>query len=111
MITYGTNPGMGMKVTDRIPTVDELKEMSEQTSFKKSLEYMGLEPGSSLLGKAIDYVFIGSCTNARIEDLRLVASMVKGKTKAKNVEVWVDDVLGRQALDFAARGFNFDFPR
>lgn len=89
MITYGTNPGMGMKVTDRIPSVDELKEISEHASFKKSLEYMGLEPGASLLGKAIDYVFIGSCTNARIEDLRLVANMVKGKTKAPNVEVWV----------------------
>lgn len=89
MITYGTNPGMGMKVTDRIPTVAELKEISEHASFKKSLEYMGLEPGASLLGKAIDYVFIGSCTNARIEDLRLVANMVKGKTKAPNVEVWV----------------------
>lgn len=96
MITYGTNPGMGMKVTDRIPTVEELKDLpagqagiSEHASFKKSLEYMGLEQGAALLGKAIDYVFIGSCTNARIEDLRLVASMVKGKTKAPNVEVWV----------------------
>ncbi|MGC4020711.1 MAG: 3-isopropylmalate dehydratase large subunit [Cyclobacteriaceae bacterium] len=89
MITYGTNPGMGMRVTDRIPTVEELKEISEQTSFKKSLEYMGLEPGSQLLGKNVDYVFIGSCTNARIEDLRLVAEMVKGKKKSSSVEVWV----------------------
>ena len=89
MITYGTNPGMGMKVTDRIPTVAELKDLSEKSSFTKSLEYMGLEPGSQLLGKAVDYVFIGSCTNARIEDLRLVASLVNGKTKAPNVEVWV----------------------
>lgn len=89
MITYGTNPGMGMKVTDRIPTTEELKEINEQISFKKSLDYMGLEPGSQLLGKAVDYVFIGSCTNARIEDLREVAAMVKGKKKAAGVEVWV----------------------
>lgn len=89
MITYGTNPGMGMKVTDRIPTAEELKELNEQVSFKKSLDYMGLEQGTQLLGKAIDYVFIGSCTNARIEDLREVAAMVKGKKKAAGVEVWV----------------------
>jgi 3-isopropylmalate/(R)-2-methylmalate dehydratase large subunit len=89
MITYGTNPGMGIKVTDRVPTVEELKDISEQTSFKKSLDYMGLEAGSQLLGKSVDYVFIGSCTNARIEDLRLVADLVKGKKRAKNVEVWV----------------------
>jgi 3-isopropylmalate/(R)-2-methylmalate dehydratase large subunit len=119
MITYGTNPGMGMKVTDRIPTIAELKEISEQHSFTKSLEYMGLEPGSSLLGKSIDYVFIGSCTNARIEDLRLVADMVKGKTKASNVEVWVvpgskqvEDQARREGLDkiFEAAGFELRSP-
>ena len=119
MITYGTNPGMGMRVTDRIPTVNELKEISEQASFTKSLEYMGLEPGASLLGKAIDYVFIGSCTNARIEDLRLVASMVKGKTKASNVEVWivpgskqVEDQARKEGLDkiFEQAGFELRSP-
>lgn len=89
MITYGTNPGMGIKITDRIPTVAELKDISEQASFSKSLEYMGLEAGASLLGKPVDYVFIGSCTNARIEDLRLVAGFVKGRQKADNVEVWI----------------------
>jgi 3-isopropylmalate/(R)-2-methylmalate dehydratase large subunit len=119
MITYGTNPGMGIKVTDRIPTVTELKEISEQTSFKKSLEYMGLEPGSQLLGKAVDYVFIGSCTNARIEDLRLVASVVEGKRKASNVEVWVipgskqvEEQARKEGLDkiFEAAGFELRSP-
>jgi len=106
MITYGTNPGMGMKITDRIPTVAELKEMSEQTSFKKSLEYMGLEAGSQLLNKSIDYVFIGSCTNARIEDLRLVASMVKGKKKASQVEVWV--IPGSKQVELQAQQEGLD---
>ena len=119
MITYGTNPGMGMVVTDRIPTVEELKEISEQTSFKKSLDYMGLEPGSQLLGKTVDYVFIGSCTNARIEDLRLVASIVKGKHKASNVEVWVvpgskqvEEQAKKEGLDkiFEAAGFELRSP-
>jgi 3-isopropylmalate/(R)-2-methylmalate dehydratase large subunit len=119
MITYGTNPGMGMKVTDRIPTVEELKEISEQTSFKKSLEYMGLEQGTQLLGKSIDYVFIGSCTNARIEDLREVASMVKGKKKAAGVEVWVvpgskqvQEQAKKEGLDkiFEAAGFELRDP-
>jgi 3-isopropylmalate/(R)-2-methylmalate dehydratase large subunit len=106
MITYGTNPGMGIRVTDRIPTVEELKQLSEQTSFKKSLEYMGLEPGTSLLGKSVDYVFIGSCTNARIEDLRLVASLVKGKKKSPNVEVWV--VPGSRQVEEQARKEGLD---
>ncbi len=119
MITYGTNPGMGMRVTDRIPTLAELKEINEQGSFKKSLEYMGLEPGSTLLGKAVDYVFIGSCTNARIEDLRLVASMVKGRKKAANVEVWiipgskqVEQQAIKEGLDkiFEAAGFELRSP-
>ena len=119
MITYGTNPGMGIKVTDRIPTLDELKDINERPSFSKSLEYMGLEPGSQLLGKAIDYVFIGSCTNARIEDLRLVADVVKGKKKAANVEVWVvpgskqvEQQARKEGLDkiFEAAGFELRSP-
>lgn len=88
MITYGTNPGMGMGVTDHIPAENEIDE-KEKTSFLKSLNYMGLQPGSFIKGKKVDYVFIGSCTNSRIEDLRMVASFVKGKKKASDVEVWI----------------------
>jgi 3-isopropylmalate/(R)-2-methylmalate dehydratase large subunit len=106
MITYGTNPGMGIKITDRIPTPEELKDISEQPSFIQSLNYMGLEPGSQLLGKHIDYVFIGSCTNARIEDLRLVASIVNGKKKAEGVEVWI--VPGSKQVEHQARKEGLD---
>ncbi|SHK76773.1 3-isopropylmalate dehydratase, large subunit [Chitinophaga jiangningensis] len=87
-ITYGTNPGMGMGISQHIPSLDQLDE-KEVPSFKKSLDYMDLQPGAALLGKKIDYVFIGSCTNSRIEDLRLVADFVKGKQKAADVVVWI----------------------
>ena len=87
-ITYGTNPGMGMGVTRHIPSLEQLDE-KERPSFEKSLGYMNLQPGAALLGKKVDYVFIGSCTNSRIEDLRLVADFVKGKHKANDVVVWI----------------------
>ena len=83
MITYGTNPGMGIALTGHIPTQ---VAASEAASFDKSLQYMGFRPGESLLGKEINYVFIGSCTNSRIEDLRAVAAYVQGKHKAAHVE-------------------------
>jgi 3-isopropylmalate/(R)-2-methylmalate dehydratase large subunit len=88
MITYGTNPGMGIGISGHVPNLRDVEE-KEKTSFEKSLLYMGLEPGMGIKGKKVDYVFIGSCTNSRIEDLRLVASFVKGKQKAKDVEVWI----------------------
>jgi len=88
MVTYGTNPGMGMGITDSIPTLEDI-DPAGQISFVKSLEYMGYKPGEKLMGKAIDYVFLGSCTNGRIEDFRLFAGYVKGKKKADNIIVWL----------------------
>jgi 3-isopropylmalate/(R)-2-methylmalate dehydratase large subunit len=88
MITYGTNPGMGIGISGHVPNLRDVEE-NEKLSFEKSISYMGLEPGMGIKGKKIDYVFIGSCTNSRIEDLRLVASFVKGKQKAKDVQVWI----------------------
>ena len=83
MITYGTNPGMGMGITEHIPVDDK------SASFKKSLDYMGFQPGEYLLGKKIDYVFLGACTNGRIEDFRAFTSLVRGKKKADHVIAWL----------------------
>ena len=83
MITYGTNPGMGMGITEQIPASDGT------ASFEKSLHYMGFEAGESLIGKKIDYVFLGACTNGRIEDFRAFASIVKGRKKADDVIAWL----------------------
>ncbi len=88
MITYGTNPGMGMGITQHIPTMEGMSEAA-QVSFKKSMDYMGFQPGESLLGKKIDYVFLGACTNGRIEHFRAFASIVKGRKKAENVIAWL----------------------
>ena len=88
MITYGTNPGMGMGITQHIPTMEGMSEAA-QVSFKKSMDYMGFQPGESLLGKKIDYVFLGACTNGRIEDFRAFASIAKGRKKAENVIAWL----------------------
>lgn len=88
MITFGTNPGMGMAIDSCIPTLNEVEESSKK-SFEKSLEYMGFKPGDKLEGKDIDYIFLGSCTNGRIEDFRTFANYVKGKKKAENVTAWL----------------------
>jgi 3-isopropylmalate/(R)-2-methylmalate dehydratase large subunit len=87
MITYGTNPGMGMGISQKIPTAKSIA--SGQASFDKSLQYMGFHEEEPMLGKKVDYVFIGSCTNGRIEDFRAFASIVKGRKKADNVTAWV----------------------
>ncbi len=88
MITYGTNPGMGMAITDAIPTGEDLGEV-ERGSFEKSLAYMGFRPGERLLGKPVDYVFLGACTNGRIEDFRAFASIVEGRKKAEHITAWL----------------------
>ncbi|TYP97040.1 3-isopropylmalate/(R)-2-methylmalate dehydratase large subunit [Tenacibaculum adriaticum] len=82
MLTYGTNPGMGIKISENIPTEND-------TSFEKSLAYMNFKKGESLINKPINFVFIGSCTNSRIEDFRVAAAYVEGKQKAKNVNAWL----------------------
>jgi len=88
MITYGTNPGMGMKISDTIPREEDM-ETANLGTFRKALNYMGLQPGEPLIGKTVDYVFVGSCTNGRIEDLRVVADYVRGKKKAENITAWI----------------------
>ncbi len=87
MITYGTNPGMGMGISHKIPVAEALG--GGQASFEKSLQYMGFQKEDSLIGKKVDYVFIGSCTNGRIEDFRAFASIIKGRKKADNVTAWI----------------------
>ena len=105
MITYGTNPGMGMAVTDRIPTTDGMSE-TEKSSFEKSLAYMGFRAGEPLLGKPVDYVFLGACTNGRIEDFRAFAALVKGRRKAAGIIAWL--VPGSWAVDAQIREEGLD---
>ena len=117
-ITYGTNPGMGIGITEAIPSIDDIDEAGK-ASFLKSLDYMGFVPGEKLIGHAIDYVFLGACTNGRIEDFRAFASIVKGRKKAENVVAWlvpgswaVDKQIREEGLDkvFAEAGFEIRQP-
>ncbi len=89
MITYGTNPGMGMPITGQIPQPEHVGDPSRKLALEKALTYMGLQPGRPLLGQPIDVVFIGSCTNSRISDLRLAASLLKERKVAPSVRVLV----------------------
>ena len=88
MITYGTNPGMGIAINGEIPSSEGMDSASK-TSYAKSLAYMGFTEGEKMVGKKVDYVFVGSCTNGRIEDLRAFAHFVKGKKKADNITAWI----------------------
>ncbi len=87
MITYGTNPGMGLGISQHIPLADSIK--GGKATYEKSLKYMGYEQGDAMIGKKIDFVFVGSCTNGRIEDFRAFASIVKGRKKAEGLTVWL----------------------
>lgn len=87
MITYGTNPGMGMGISKGIPQAEDVE--GGVATYRKSLAYMDFKEGDSMLGKPIDYVFVGSCTNGRIEDFRAFASVVKGRKKASHVTAWL----------------------
>ena len=102
MITYGTNPGMGMKISDKIPVLNDV-------SFEKSINYMGFKKGESLIDKSINYVFIGSCTNSRIEDFRVVADYIKGKQKANNVTALIVPGSQQVAKQINKEGLNTIF--
>ena len=102
MITYGTNPGMGIKITENIPEL-------EDASFEKSLAYMNFKKGESLIDKKINYVFIGSCTNSRIEDFRIAAAFVEGKKKANNVTAWLVPGSQKVAKQIEAEGLKTIF--
>ena len=117
MVTYGTNPGMGMGINEAIPS--PLTPSGGIGGDAKALEYMGFRAGEKIVGKHIDYVFLGSCTNGRIEDFRAFAGLVKGKKKADNVVVWlvpgswkVDTQIREDGLDklLTAAGFEIRQP-
>lgn len=117
-ITYGTNPGLGMGINDAIPAFEGDDETGRQ-SYEKSLAYMGFHEGQKLKGIPVDYVFLGSCTNGRIEDFRAFAEIVKGKKKADNITAWlvpgswlVSDQIKAEGLDkiLAEAGFELRQP-
>jgi 3-isopropylmalate/(R)-2-methylmalate dehydratase large subunit len=89
MITYGTNPGLGIAINGLVPVAESIPDEGERNNIMKALQYMGLESGKSLLGMPVQHVFIGSCTNSRIEDLRMVASLIKGRKKHDQVQVMI----------------------
>ena len=106
MITYGTNPGMGMGITGRVPDPASLSDASQKAALDKALRYMGLQPGQPLLGQKVDVVFIGSCTNSRISDLREAASLLEGRKVAAGVRVMV--VPGSQSIKYQAEAEGLD---
>jgi 3-isopropylmalate/(R)-2-methylmalate dehydratase large subunit len=106
MITYGTNPGMGMQIVDTVPDPDKLSDLSAKVALDKALRYMDLQPGERLLGKRVDVVFLGSCTNSRISDLREAARIIKGRKVADGVRLMV--VPGSQQVKKQAEAEGLD---
>lgn len=106
MVTYGTNPGMGMGITGRIPDPDEVPNLSERQALQQALSYMGLTPGQPMLGQPLDVVFVGSCTNSRISDLRMVADVLRGRKIAEGVRMLV--VPGSQQVKRQAEAEGLD---
>ena len=106
MITYGTNPGMGMKIVDQVPDPDAMTDVSERVALDKALRYMDLQPGQSLLGKPVNVVFLGSCTNSRISDLRLAAKLIEGRKVADSIRMMV--VPGSQRVKKQAEAEGLD---
>lgn len=106
MVTYGTNPGMGVGIDERIPDPDELPDADDRRNLHKALAYMGLQPNQPIRGQAVDYVFIGSCTNSRLEDLQAAAAVVRGRRVSDSVRALV--VPGSKAVKRAAEAQGLD---
>jgi 3-isopropylmalate/(R)-2-methylmalate dehydratase large subunit len=106
MITYGTNPGLGIPVRASVPETDKIPDENERKNISKALQYMGLEQGKPLLGMPVQHIFIGSCTNSRIEDLRQVAAVIKGKRKSDKVQVMIVPGSQQVAAQVKAEGLD-----
>lgn len=106
MITFGTHPGMGMRITDRVPDPMQQSDPTARAALEKALGYMALQPGQPLLGQPVDVVFLGSCTNSRISDLRLAAGLMQGRKVAEGVRMLV--VPGSQQVKVQAEAEGLD---
>ncbi|MGB2956789.1 MAG: aconitase family protein, partial [Anaerolineales bacterium] len=106
MITYGTNPGMGMQITDRIPEPDMIASLEERQTFEKALAYMDLKPGTQLIDHPVDVVFVGSCTNSRLSDLRQAANVMKDRKVANGLRMLVVPGSREIKLKAEAEGLN-----
>ncbi|MEB4613294.1 3-isopropylmalate dehydratase large subunit [Leucobacter sp. M11] len=105
-VTWGTNPGQGVSLSDRVPNPEDIEDPNERSNAARALEYMDLTAGTPLKDIAVDAVFMGSCTNSRIEDLREFARIIEGKQKAEGVRVMVVPGSARVRLEAEAEGLD-----